>query len=160
MSNSSSDLTSVLSESLRELGWSLAVAKSMTCGRLACEPGAAENASGWFLGGVIAYSEEVKFDLLQVNRGTVITVRAAQQMAEGIPKLTGADIGVSVTGVGGPAPHAGQPAGTVFIGACSPDGEQVAAHRFSGPPDEVIGQATVQDLLLVERTLPPAHVAP
>jgi nicotinamide-nucleotide amidase len=151
---STAELTSFLSDRLRELGWSLAVAESMTCGRLACELGAAENASEWFLGGVIAYSEEVKFDVLQVSRGPVVTVRAAQQMAEGVTKLTGADVGISVTGVGGPGPHEGQPAGTVFIGVCSPSGEEVSEHQFSGPPDEVIEQATLQALLMVESTLP------
>jgi nicotinamide-nucleotide amidase len=150
----STDLAAVLSRRLRELGWSLAVAESLTSGRLACELGAAENASEWFRGGVIAYSEDVKFEVLNVDRGPVITARAAQQMAEGVRKLTGAEIGISTTGVGGPGPHEGQPAGTVFIGVCSPSGEEVSMHQFAGEPEEVIEQATIHALLLAKTSLP------
>lgn len=153
MSNSD-ELASALSDRLRELGWSLAVAESMTCGRLACELGAAENASEWFVGGVIAYSAEVKFEVLHVDRGPVITARAAQQMAEGVRKLTGADIGISITGVGGPGPHEEQPPGTVFIGVRSPSSEEVSAHQFAGEPEEVMQQATLHALLLAKTSLP------
>ena len=153
-SDDPTDLTSELADRLRELGWSLAVAESMTCGRLACELGAAEGASDWFLGGVIAYSEEVKFDVLRVDPGPVITAQAAKQMADGVRKLMGADIGVSITGVGGPGPHEGQPAGTVFIGVCSRQAEKVSAHQFAGEPTEVIEQATKEALLLATAGLP------
>jgi nicotinamide-nucleotide amidase len=148
-------LTSALSDRLRELGLSLAVAESMTCGRLACELGATENASEWFLGGVIAYSEEVKFDVLRVDRGPVITAQAAQQMAEGVRKLTGADIGISITGVGGPGPHEGRPAGTVFIGISWPSGVEVSRHQFVGEPEDVVAQATVHAVLLANSVLEP-----
>lgn len=95
---------------------SVAVAESCTGGltmaKLVAIPGAGE----WFHGGVAAYEPEVKFDILSMKRGPVVTSEAAMQMATGIRRLVGADLAVSSTGVAGPDTEEGQPVGPVFLG--------------------------------------------
>jgi nicotinamide-nucleotide amidase len=123
-------------------GVTVAVAESLTTGRIVAHLGAAPGASGWLRGGLVAYADEVKHGLLDVPRGPVVSAEAAQAMALGVAKLLGADIAVSVTGAGGPEPQDGQPVGTVFLGSF--DGARVHTQhrRFDGSPAEVVGEAT------------------
>lgn len=95
----------------------------------------------WFLGGVVAYEAEVKFEVLGVERGPVISGVAARQMATGVRELLGADIGVSTTGVAGPDTEEGQPVGTVFVGVADADVAVATEHHLAGEPDEVRSQA-------------------
>ncbi len=67
-------------------------------------------------------------------------------MAEGALRLTGADLVVSITGVGGPDPEEDHPAGTVIVCAGSHDALQTFEHAFDGPPEEVVRLATLQAL--------------
>jgi nicotinamide-nucleotide amidase len=108
---------------------------------------AADRASEWFSGSVVAYQAATKRKLLGVESDTVISPRCAREMAEGALRLTGADVVVSITGVGGPDPEEGRPAGTVIICAGSGDDLRVFEHAFEGPPEEVVRLATVQALM-------------
>jgi nicotinamide-nucleotide amidase len=133
-----------------EHGWTVAVAESLTSGRIAACLGAAPDASSWFAGGVVAYASGVKFKVLNVDPGPVVSGRCAAQMARGVASLTEADFAVAATGVGGPGAEEGQPAGTVFLAVSSEAGEVVTQHRFDGEPAEVVERATttaVQHLL-------------
>lgn len=130
----------------------VAVAESLTSGRVGLQLGAAKRASEWFLGGVIAYGKSVKFSVLGVEPGPVITARCARQMAEGVAQLTGADFTVALTGVGGPAEEEDQPPGTVFIAVRSPAGLRVEEHHFNGSPEQVLQASTVQALRALART--------
>jgi nicotinamide-nucleotide amidase len=123
-----------------------AVAESLTGGNISAGLSAIEGASDWFLGGVVAYAEEVKFDLLGVDRGPVITARSAEQMARGVSRLLHADLAVATTGVGGPGPQEGLPQGTVFIAVATPTTAYVQEYRFEGDPSEVVRQTTRQAL--------------
>lgn len=127
-------------------GWTVAVAESLTSGRVASRLGAAPDASSWFAGGVVAYASEVKFKVLEVDPGPVVSARCARQMARGVARLTGADFAVATTGVGGPDPEEGHPAGTVFLAVGSASGEQVTEHRFDGEPAEVVERTTAAAL--------------
>jgi nicotinamide-nucleotide amidase len=69
---------------------------------MACRLAAAGGASGWFQGAVVAYSEHVKFTVLGVDRGPVITAGCARQMAIGDARLLTADFAVGTTGAGRP----------------------------------------------------------
>lgn len=135
-----------VAEVAREGAWTVAVAESLTSGNIACQLGAASDASSWFTGGVVAYASEVKFELLGVDPGPVVTALCAEQMARGVARLTGADFAVAVTGVGGPEPDEGHPAGTVFLAVSSGADEVVTSHRFPGNPQEVVKLATVTAL--------------
>ncbi|MBI3257016.1 MAG: competence/damage-inducible protein A [Actinobacteria bacterium] len=107
---------------LVERGWTLGLAESMTGGLVAMRMTAVPEASTWFRGGVVSYASEVKFDLLEVPQGPVVSEESAAAMASGARKLLDADVGLSVTGVAGPSEQDGQPVGTVWLG-CDLAGE-------------------------------------
>ena len=95
--------------------------ESLTSGTVATRLGAGPNAADWFAGGIVAYQEPVKFDVLGVDEGPVVTEDCARQMATGARRLLQADVAVSCTGVGGPDPSEGKPAGTVILAVASGD---------------------------------------
>jgi nicotinamide-nucleotide amidase len=101
-------------------GLSLGVAESLTGGLIASRLVNVPGASAWFRGGVVAYASEVKFDVLGVPRGPVVTEAAAAAMAEGVRRLTGADVGLGITGVAGPDDQEGVGPGSVFVGLALP----------------------------------------
>jgi len=123
-----------------------AVAESLTGGNVSAGLSAIEGASDWFLGGVVAYAEAVKFDLLGVDRGPVITAKTAEQMARGVSRLLDADYAVATTGVGGPGPQEDTPQGTVFIAVATPTTTHVQRYEFDGDPSEIVRRTTQQAL--------------
>jgi nicotinamide-nucleotide amidase len=129
----------------------IAVAESLTSGLLASKLGAAPNSSTWFAGGVVAYMTATKHRVLEVGPGPVVSARAAEQMATGVAKLLGANLAISVTGVGGPDRQDDQEVGTIFIGIHSPRGElHVAERQLGGSPEEIVDSAVVAALRLLE----------
>ncbi len=101
-----SDLKGLL---LRDPRLTLAVAESVTSGRLQARIGAISGASDFFLGGMTAYSLEEKVRHLGVDRAEAeadhcVSPRVAEQMARGACLLFGADLGVSTTGYAEPFP--------------------------------------------------------
>jgi len=103
---------------LRELsrrGLTLAVAESITGGYLAGRICAVDGASEVFRGGIVAYHSDLKFDLLDVPKGPVVTETTARAMADGVRRRLSADIGLATTGVAGPTEVEGRPTGTVCI---------------------------------------------
>lgn len=119
----------------------VAVAESCTGGLVMARVVAIPDSGDWFLGGVVAYEAEVKFDVLRVERGPVISSMAARQMAAGVRELLGADVAVSTTGVAGPEAEEGQPVGTVFVGFADTAQATATEHHLAGEPDEVRSQA-------------------
>jgi nicotinamide-nucleotide amidase len=140
------DLEERIATTLLRSGRTVAAAESLTGGNVSAGLSAIEGASGWFLGGVVAYAEDVKYELLGVDRGPVITAKTARQMAGGVARLLSADFAVATTGVGGPGPQEDLPQGTVFIAVFTPTGENVREYRFDGDPPDVVEQATRQAL--------------
>ncbi len=106
----------VVADALTSRGWTLAVAESLTGGLIASRLVNVAGASNWFRGGVVSYASSVKFDLLGVDVGPVVSASAAQQMASGVRALLGATCAISVTGVAGPKEQDGHRPGTVFVG--------------------------------------------
>ena len=139
-----------LSELARSRGLRVSVAESLTAGRLANTIGAGEGASGWFAGGIVAYFTEVKERVLGLTPGTDPTSAAcAEQLASGARELFDADIAVSTTGVGGPGPEGGHPAGTVYLGWATADD---AGHRrlaLTGDPEDVLSASVDAALRLL-----------
>ena len=125
----------------RERGLHVAVAESLTSGALASTLGAGLEAATWFRGGIVAYDESVKFRLLGVTPGPVVTERCARQMAHGATRLFEADLAIGVTGVGGPEPSEGKPAGTVIMAVTGQGVELCRSFRFPGDADEVLTAA-------------------
>jgi len=88
----------------------------------------------------------VKFELLGVDRGPVVTARCALQMAQGVARLLKADFAVSATGVGGPGPHEDRAAGTVFVAVATPTSGSVSEYHFDGDPPKIVEQASREAL--------------
>ena len=139
---------------LRAQGLTVGLAESMTGGLVASRLTNAVGSSEWFKGSIVAYASEVKFDVLGVPEGPVVSAEAAASMAEGARKVLGADIGLSVTGVAGPAEQEGRPVGTVFFGLAIGDGPAEAVEvRLPGSRDLVRQFATISLLDLLRRRL-------
>ncbi|WP_036226777.1 CinA family protein [Marmoricola sp. URHB0036] len=134
-------------------GVTIATSESLTSGIVATRLGEGPDAAQWFRGGVIAYQEGVKFDLLGVAEGPVVTAECAEQMASGARKLLGADVVVSATGVGGPEPSEGKPPGTVFLAVVTPTGATVRELALDGDPEEVLHGVASASLGLLEDVL-------
>lgn len=119
-------------------GIRVGVAESLTSGAIAAALGAATDAGEWFSGGIVAYRPEVKFNVLGVPLGPVITADAAREMASGCARVLGSTASVAVTGAGGPGSQEGQRAGTVFIAVHTDQGEIVQQCWFPGDPGAVL----------------------
>lgn len=144
-----------LAEAAEERGARLAVAESLTGGLICAELARAPDASTWFAGGVVAYHSEVKYALLGVPRGPVVSEAAARAMAEGVARLAGASHTAAVTGVGGPDPQDGQPVGTVWIGTCARGVVEARLVKLDGDPETICHGAALQCLLDLEAALRP-----
>lgn len=138
---------------LEEGGLSLGLAESMTGGLVASRMVEVEGSSQWFRGGVVSYDSQVKFGLLDVPEGPVVCEEAAASMAEGACRVLEADVGLSVTGVAGPATQDGMPVGTAFIGLCLEGRTEVAHHRLPGDRAQVRELAVITMLDLLRRRL-------
>jgi len=143
----------VVAAQLLERGLTLAVAESVTGGLIASRLVGVAGASHWFRGGVVSYASEVKFDLLNVPVGPVVSSSAAEAMAIGVRDLLKADVGLSVTGVAGPEEQDGQPAGTVFVGLSIDDTLQHAALRLPGDRPRVRAYSAISALDVLRRSL-------
>ena len=115
-------MESVVLDMLAAGGDTLAIAESVTgglvTGRLTNIPGA----SRVLRGGVVSYASDVKFSVLGVPEGPVVTREAAIAMATGVKRALSASVGLSLTGVAGPDEQEGQPVGTLWVGIALPDG--------------------------------------
>jgi len=143
----------VVAAQLLGRGLTLAVAESVTGGLIASRLVGVAGASKWFRGGVVSYASEVKFDLLHVPVGPVVSAEAAEAMASGVRTLLRADVGLSVTGVAGPEEQDGQPAGTVFVGLSLGETLQHAALRLPGDRPRVRAYSAISALDVLRRAL-------
>ncbi|GAA4693217.1 CinA family protein [Pseudonocardia yuanmonensis] len=148
------DIAATIAERASSAGRTVAVAESLTGGMVASALARAEGASEWFRGSVVAYSSEVKHDLLDVPEGPVVSEPAARAMAGRVRELLGADLAVALTGSGGPDPQDGQPPGTVYMAAAGePGGEEVLRLDLEGEPGEICGAAAKEALLWIAARL-------
>ena len=142
----------------RERGLTLATAESSTGGLVAARLTSVPGSSDAFVGGMVAYANEVKTRELGVpgqvlERHGAVSAEAAAAMAAGARERLGADVAVAVTGIAGPGGgSAEKPVGLVFLHAGGPDGETARELNLPGDRDAVRSRATVAALHLV-RTL-------
>ena len=146
----------VVIDLLRDRGETLAVAESCTGGGLGAQITSVAGSSDVFLGGVIAYSDRMKHDLLRVSLETLakhgaVSEQCAREMATGVRKRTDADWGVSITGIAGPGGGSKEkPVGLVFIGVAGPNVTSVQQNIYPGVRS-VIRERTVQQALVALR---------
>jgi nicotinamide-nucleotide amidase len=123
-------MESVVSDLLRQRGWTLALAESLTGGLVGSRVSDAPGSSEIFRGSIVSYATEVKRSVLGVTAENVVSAECAMQMAEGARRVLGADVGLAVTGVAGPTEQEDQPVGTVFFGLALPGQEPEALHAL------------------------------
>lgn len=135
-------------------GVTLGLAESLTGGLAASRLVNVSGASRWFRGSVVSYASEVKYALLGVPEGPVVSEEAAKAMADGARSVLGSDVGLAITGVAGPDTQDDRPPGTVFVGLARA-GHPTEAFGFNvpGDRDRVRQYATIAALDLLRRTL-------
>ena len=127
---------------LTQAGDTLAAAESLTGGLVAAALTDVPGSSNAFRGGVVAYATELKAEVLGVDvsmlkRHGPVYAPVAAAMAEGVRQRLGATIGVATTGVAGPSPQDGHPAGTVHVAVSLPDDTIVRTMALAGNREEV-----------------------
>lgn len=143
-------------QALLEKGWTISAAESCTGGlvlhRLTNIPGS----SAYVVGGVVAYSNQIKQALLKVKQGTLIahgavSEQTAEEMALGARALFKTHVAVSVTGIAGPGGGtAEKPVGLTYIGVSAGDGLlEVQRHLWDGDREAVKAASAEAALQLV-----------
>jgi nicotinamide-nucleotide amidase len=134
-------------------GLTLGLAESVTGGFVGARITAVAGASDWFRGSIVSYASDVKFDLLGVTPGPVVSAKAAKEMAEGAARVLGADVGLSVTGVAGPKEQDGEKVGTVWLGLSLDGAVEAVDLHFPGDREQIRQYATISLLDLLRRRL-------
>ncbi len=141
--NQEESLEEVVGGILRKSGRSVATAESCTGGLMGKMLTDVPGSSDYYRGGVVCYSNNLKVDLVGVERDALerfgaVSEPVARQMAFGIRESTRADFGLSVTGIAGPdggTPE--KPVGLVFIGLSDDQDTQVRQERFPGTREAI-----------------------
>ena len=140
-------------------GLTLATAESCTGGTIASRFTAMAGASAYFLGGVVAYANEAKRDILGVDYDDIMKHGAvsecvARQMAEGVRRITGADYAIATTGIAGPTGGSeAKPVGTVWMAVATPH-RTVAMMRASGSDrGQIINRASAYAIEMLYKEL-------
>lgn len=136
--------------------FTLATAESCTGGLVASRFTDLSGASNYFKGGVVAYTNEIKRDILRVKSETLETFGAvssqtALEMATNVRELFNATIGLSTTGVAGPLTSEGKPVGLVFIAIVGENFSEVKEFHFTGSRTEIKFQAADEVFNLLMR---------
>jgi PncC family amidohydrolase len=123
---------------LTKQGLTIAVAESCTGGLIAHQLTNVSGSSAYFVGGVVAYANEVKEQVLGVSGETLaahgaISEETVREMARGARRLFGTDVAISATGIAGPTGGKPQkPVGLVYVALAAPDLERYERHLWQG----------------------------
>ena len=137
----------------------LAAAESCSGGNIAARITAIAGSSDYFLGSIVAYSNEAKASLLGVSEETLATrgavsAECAREMAMGARRAFAADLAVATTGIAGPGGATERkPVGLVYIALAGPDGVQTEEFHFPGGRAVVTDAATEAALLMLLRAV-------
>jgi nicotinamide-nucleotide amidase len=157
--NGDSDLAALVLDEARSRGLRLAVAESCTGGLLGARLTDIPGSSDVFVGGVIAYDNSLKIDLLGVPESLLaehgaVSEPVARAMADGAVRRFGVGGAISVTGIAGPAGgSAEKPVGTVWLGCALEGTVETRRALFPGSRQEVRARAAQAALLLLHRRL-------
>ncbi len=146
-------MESVVGGLLLDAGLSLGVAESLTGGLVGSRLTEVPGASRWFRGSIVSYASEVKYRLLGVPEGPVVSAVAAEAMARGAARVLGASVGLGVTGVAGPTEQDGMAVGTVFYAVAIGDSTSVGELHLPGDRERVRWYSTITVLDLLRRAL-------
>jgi PncC family amidohydrolase len=151
-----------LAERLQEIcldaGLTVGTAESCTGGRIADALTDVAGSSGYLLGGVVAYADAIKRELLGVPSSVIeqhgaVSAQAARAMAEGARARLGVDLAVAVTGIAGPSGGTpGKPIGLAYVAVADSAGIEIRRFSWSGDREANKGSSVRAALeLLVER---------
>lgn len=156
----SATLEAQVGMALRERGWTIGTAESCTGGLILHRLTNIAGSSAYVVGGIVAYSNTIKQNLLHVKQGTLLAYGAvseqtAQEMALGARQVLKTDLAVSVTGIAGPGGGtAEKPVGLTYIGLAGPDDLLlVQRHLWDGDREAVKNASADAALRLVLDTL-------
>ncbi|UAL31212.1 CinA family protein [Nocardioides rotundus] len=152
----SEGVAQALVRELTDRGETLAAAESITGGRVAAAVTAVPGSSAVLAGAVVSYATRVKVDVLGVpaevvERDGVVSEACARAMAEGVRRLLDTTWSVATTGVAGPGPSEGVPAGTVWVGLAGPGTSRAVLLGLEGSRGEIQATATDDSLGLLAR---------
>lgn len=127
---------------LREKGLTLSLAESCTGGLIAHLITNVPGSSDYFLGGIVAYANRAKMELLGVREETVetsgaVSAETAEEMASGARRLFGSDLALGVTGIAGPGGATPtKPVGLVYVALAGQDFVKSCSHLWRGSRTE------------------------
>ena len=145
------ELASSLIKKLQENNLTIAVAESLTGGLVAASLTEIPGASKVFKGSITAYADEIKQNVLNVNKETIlkftsISEQVALEMAINVRTIMKSDIGISTTGVAGPEKSAGFAPGLVFVAISIGDHNMCQKLEITGDRSKIRNQ-TVHEIL-------------
>jgi len=158
-------LDDLVADAFASRGLTVATAESCTGGLLAARLTERPGSSAWVLGGITAYANSAKEQLLDVPAEVLaahgaVSPEVAAALAEGVRARFGADVGVGITGIAGPGGGtADKPVGTVHLCVVGPDGRQARSLRLPGSRSAVRARSVVMAMHLLRVLLlggPPA----
>ncbi|HET7584102.1 MAG TPA: competence/damage-inducible protein A [Gemmatimonadaceae bacterium] len=153
------DLAAVVLDLARARGLRIATAESCTGGMLGARITAVPGSSDVYAGGVVAYENAVKEQLLGVSPNTLaahgaVSEEVVREMAQGVRAALGTAIGVGITGIAGPGGGtADKPVGTVWLGAAVENEVRAARRQFVGDREEIRRRACQSALEMVRQML-------
>ncbi len=145
----------VLGQMLKERELSVSFAESCTGGNLAHRITLNAGSSAYFLGSVVSYSNDVKANVLGVDRRAIaqhgaVSRQVVEQMAEGVARIMRTDCSVATSGIAGPdGGTKNKPVGTVWLAAKYRDKVVTECQHFDGDRNSVIEQATNHGLVML-----------
>ncbi|MEO0059175.1 MAG: Nicotinamide-nucleotide amidohydrolase PncC [Bacteroidota bacterium] len=137
----------------------ISVAESCTGGKMAHKITSVPGSSKYFKGGIIAYDEQAKIDILQLSPQlieiyTAVSAEVAIEMARNAKKIFKTDFAIATTGEAGPNKgNSNTEIGTVFIAIATPTATIVTEHSFGQPREKVIDRAVNKALELLHKEL-------
>ncbi len=145
-----------IGEILKKRGLKIAVAESCTGGLVGSKITDVPGASSYFLGGVIAYSNEIKMNILGVKKETLeifgaVSEECAREMVTGVSNLFKSDVAIATTGIAGPSGGSkDKPVGLVYIAIKIGEELEVRKYVFKGERTEIkekIANRAIQDAI-------------
>ena len=149
-------LEEVLGKLLKKRKLTISVAESLTGGLVQHKLTQIPGSSDYFMGGIVSYSNEAKMELLGVRESSLkkygaVSELVAKEMAEGVRKRLGTDIGISTTGIAGPTgATATKPVGLVYLALSAKD-IVIARKQIFGPDRNSVKQRSAQAALELAR---------
>jgi len=159
------DLAVVVGQALKARGQTLATAESCTGGMIGQVITAVAGSSAYYLGGVIAYANEVKQGVLGVKAETLrdhgaVSEACVRELSEGVRRLVGATYGIAVSGIAGPGGGTPEkPVGTVWVAAAGPERTLCRLVSWPGDREQIRKIATAAVLNLVHKLMFPDRLA-